>query len=232
MLSTLKREVCQANGSLVEHNLVLFTWGNVSAINRKERLVVIKPSGIDYREMQPDQMVIVDLEGNVVDGILNPSSDVLTHLCLYQAFPEIGGVVHTHSEWATIWAQAGIGIPALGTTHADYFRGEIPCTRALNRAEIKGDYEKETGRIIAETFRNIRYQDIPAVLVRGHGPFCWGDSAADAVHHAVVLEQVAKMAYHTLQLNPDALFDPHLLEKHYSRKHGPGAYYGQGETGK
>lgn len=232
MLSTRKHEVFKANCSLVEHNLVLFTWGNVSAINRKERLVVIKPSGIDYQEMLPDQMVVMDLEGNVVEGNLKPSSDALTHLYLYKAFPEIGGVVHTHSEWATIWAQAGKGIPALGTTHADYFRGEIPCTRALNRAEIEGEYETETGRVIVEAFRNIRYQDIPGVLVHSHGPFCWGNSAADAVHNAVVLEQLAKMAYHTLQLNPDAKLDPGLLEKHFSRKHGPDAYYGQGKTGK
>lgn len=227
MLSTLKSEVYKANCSLVDHKLVLITWGNVSAIDRREGLVVIKPSGVEYKEMKPEQMVVMDLDGNVVEGKLKPSSDALTHLFLYKEFPEISGVVHTHSEWATIWAQAGKGIPALGTTHADYFRGEIPCTRTLTRAEIEGDYEKETGRVIAEMFRNKRYQDIPGVLVHGHGPFCWGNTAADAVDNAVVLEQLAKMAYHTLRLDPDATFDPALLEKHFSRKHGPGAYYGQ-----
>lgn len=227
MLQEIRKEVFQANLSLVEYKLVLFTWGNVSAIERNEGLVVIKPSGIDYGEMKPEQMVVIDLEGNVVEGNLKPSSDAPTHIFLYKEFPEIGGIVHSHSEWATIWAQAGKGIPALGTTHADYFKGEIPCTRSLTRAEIEGDYETETGRVITETFRNIRYQDIPGVLVHGHGPFCWGNNAADAVHNAVVLEQVARMAYHTLQLNPDAIFDPDLLEKHFSRKHGPDAYYGQ-----
>jgi len=232
MLREIKKEVFQANMSLVEYKMVIFTWGNVSAIDRNQELVVIKPSGIDYMEMKPEQMVVLDLNGTVVEGDLKPSSDALTHLCLYKEFPEIRGVVHTHSEWATIWAQAGKGIPALGTTHADYFKGEIPCTRSLTRAEIKGDYETETGRVIAETFRNIRYQDIPGVLVHGHGPFCWGNSAADAVHNAVVLEQVARMAYHTLRLNEDATLDPGLMEKHFSRKHGPDAYYGQGKTGK
>jgi len=232
MLKEIKKEVFQANISLLEYKLVILTWGNVSAIDRNRGLVVIKPSGIDYREMKPEQMVVLDLNGTVVEGDLKPSSDALTHLCLYKEFPKIGGIVHTHSECATIWAQAGKGIPALGTTHADYFKGEIPCTRSLTRAEIKGDYETETGRVIAETFRNSRYQDIPGVLVHGHGPFCWGKSAADAVHNAVVLEQVARMAYHTLQLNPDATLNPDLLDKHFSRKHGPDAYYGQEETGK
>ncbi len=232
MLSTLKEEVYKANCSLVAHKLVIFTWGNVSAIDRKEGLFVIKPSGVEYDEMKPEHMVVMDLEGKVVEGDLKPSSDARTHLCLYREFKEIKGIVHTHSEWATIWAQAGKNIPALGTTHADYFRGEIPCTRALTRSEIEGDYEMETGRVIAETFRNIRYQDIPGVLVRGHGPFCWGNHAADAVYNAVVLEQVAKMAYYTLRLNPDATFDSTLLEKHFTRKHGPDAYYGQGKTGK
>ena len=228
----LKQTVYEANCSLVDHKLVIFTWGNVSAIDRKEGLFVIKPSGIDYSEMKAEQMVVLDLEGNVVEGDLKPSADALTHLCLYKEFPDIGGIVHTHSEWATLWAQAGKGIPALGTTHADYFKGEIPCTRSLTRSEIEGDYETETGRVISETFRNIRYQDIPGILVRGHGPFCWGSNAVDAVHNAVVLEQVARMAYYTLQLNPVVTFDPDLLEKHFSRKHGPDAYYGQDETGK
>ncbi len=228
----LKQTVYEANCSLVDHKLVIFTWGNVSAIDRKEGLFVIKPSGIDYSEMKAEQMVVLDLEGNVVEGDLKPSADALTHLCLYKEFPDIGGIVHTHSEWATLWAQAGKGIPALGTTHADYFKGEIPCTRSLTRSEIEGDYETETGRVISETFRNIRYQDIPGILVRGHGPFCWGSNAVDAVHNAVVLEQVARMAYYTLQLNPEVTFDPDLLEKHFSRKHGPDAYYGQDETGK
>jgi L-ribulose-5-phosphate 4-epimerase len=227
MLKEIKKEVFQANMSLAEYKLVIFTWGNVSAIDRNQGLVVIKPSGIDYREMKPERMVVLDMNGTVVEGDLKPSSDAPTHLCLYKEFPEIGGVVHTHSEWATIWAQAGKGIPALGTTHADYFKGEIPSTRSLTRAEIEGDYETETGRVIVETFRDIKYQDIPGVLVSGHGPFCWGNSAADAVHNAVVLEQVARMAYHTLRLNEDATINPGLLEKHFSRKHGPDAYYGQ-----
>ncbi len=227
MLSTLKKEVYKANCSLADHQLVIFTWGNVSAIDRKEELFVIKPSGVEYNQMKPEQMVVMDLEGNVVEGDLKPSSDALTHLFLYKEFKEISGVVHTHSEWATIWAQAGKGIPALGTTHADYFRGEIPCTRDLTLAEIEGDYETETGRVIVEAFRNIRYQEVPGVLVRGHGPFCWGKSAADAVHSAVILEQVARMAYYTLRLNPDATLAPGLLDRHFSRKHGPGAYYGQ-----
>ena len=223
----LKKIVCHANQELVKKNLIVLTWGNVSAINRKAGVVVIKPSGIGYMEMKPEQMVVLDLDGRVVEGNLKPSSDAPTHIYLFKKFPEIGGIVHTHSEWATIWAQGGKGIPALGTTHADYFHGEIPCTRPLSKSEIEENYEMETGKVITETFRNIRYQDVPGVLVHGHGPFSWGVDAVDAVHNAVVLEQVARMAYHTLQLNPDVKFDPDLLDKHFSRKHGPDAYYGQ-----
>jgi len=229
MLSILKEEVYNANLLLVDFGLVSLTWGNVSAIDRKEGLIAIKPSGIEYNEMKPDDMVLLDLNGKVVDGELKPSSDAPTHIHLYNDFPEIGGVVHTHSQWATVWAQAGRGIPPLGTTHADYFNGEIPCTRPLQKSEIDGEYEIETGRVIRETFNKQRYIDVPGVLVHSHGPFCWGKNAVDAVQIAVILEQLAKMAYHTLQLNPGARMDPHLLEKHFSRKHGPGAYYGQGK---
>ena len=229
-MQTLKQEVYNANLLLVDFGLVIFTWGNVSSIDRKEGLIVIKPSGIDYNKMKPEDMVVLDLNGKGIDGELKPSSDAPTHVSLYNEFPEIGGIVHTHSEWATIWAQSGKNIPALGTTHADYFNGEIPCTRPLSRSEIDGEYEVETGKIIGETFKNIRYQYIPGVLVHSHGPFCWGKTVTEAVHNAVVLERIARMAYHTLQINPDAKFDQDLLNKHFSRKHGPGAYYGQGEN--
>ena len=227
MMQILKKEVYNANLLLVDFGLVIFTWGNVSSIDRKEGLIVIKPSGLDYNNMKPDDMVVLDLNGKVVNGELKPSSDAPTHLLLYNEFPEVGGIVHTHSEWATIWAQAGKSIPVLGTTHADYFNGDIPCTRPLNRSEISGEYEIDTGKVIVETFGEIRYQEVSGVLVHGHGPFCWGKTATEAVHNAVVLERIARMAYHTLKLNPDAKFDQDLLNKHFSRRHGPGAYYGQ-----
>jgi L-ribulose-5-phosphate 4-epimerase len=229
MLSKLKKEVLDANLQLVDHNLVVFTWGNASAIDRSQNLVVIKPSGIGYSKMKAVDLVVLDLEGNVVEGSLKPSSDTPTHLYLYNVFPEIGGVVHTHSEWATIWAQAGRGIPALGTTHADYFNGTIPCTRPLTKSEIKSNYEINTGQVIVETFSDKRYQDIPGVLVHNHGPFCWGKNAKEAVQNAVILEQIAKIAYRTLLVNPEAELNPDLLKKHFSRKHGPDSYYGQGK---
>ena len=227
MLEQLKAEVCKANLDLVKHNLVVFTWGNVSAIDPETKLVVIKPSGVSYDTMQPDDMVVVDLDGKIVEGKLNPSSDTPTHLELYKAHPEIGGVVHTHSRWATVFAQAGMDIPPLGTTHGDDFYGAIPCTRKMTPAEIAGAYEKETGTVILETIGN-NAADIPAVLVHSHGPFAWGKNAADAVHNAVVLEEVAFMAWHTLQLNPDhGDMQQELLDKHFLRKHGKNAYYGQ-----
>lgn len=227
MLEQLKYEVFQANLSLVDHGLVIFTWGNVSAIDRDKNLIVIKPSGVSCEKMKPGDMVVVNLDGNIVEGKLKPSSDTPTHIYLYKHFKDIGGIVHTHSEWATSWAQAGKTIPVSGTTHADYFFGNIPCTRPLIRQEIEGEYEKETGKVIVETFSDIDPLDIPGVLVHSHGPFTWAKDPAKAVHYAVVLEQVARMAYHSLQLNPNMVFNRDLLEKHYSRKHGAGAYYGQ-----
>ncbi|MBQ5979682.1 MAG: L-ribulose-5-phosphate 4-epimerase [Bacteroidales bacterium] len=235
MLEELKEKVCKANLELVRHGLVLFTWGNASAIDRPSGLVVIKPSGVSYDDMKPSDMVVVDLEGKVVEGNLRPSSDTPTHVVLYKAFPGIGGVVHTHSTYATAWAQAGRNIPNIGTTHADYFHDDIPCTRDMRNAEVFGEYEKETGNVIVERFRNIDPNDTPGVLVRNHGPFTWGTDVLNAVHNAVVLEEVAKMAFisSTLQLPTlDVIehvpsMNKHLIEKHYSRKHGPGAYYGQ-----
>lgn len=229
MLEDLKKSVFKANIDLVKHGLVIFTWGNVSGIDRDKGLVVIKPSGVSYDDMKPEDMTVVDLEGHIVEGKLNPSSDTPTHIALYKAFKNIGGVVHTHSEWATSWAQAGESIPALGTTHADYFYGPIPCTRKLTREEIESAYEKETGNVIIETFQNKDPLEIPAVLVNGHGPFSWGTDPDNAVHNAVVLEYVAKMAHHTLTLQQVPGVDQYLLDKHYHRKHGPGAYYGQGK---
>ncbi|QPA32376.1 L-ribulose-5-phosphate 4-epimerase [Thermaerobacillus caldiproteolyticus] len=228
MLEELKQVVLEANLQLPKNRLVTFTWGNVSGIDREKGLVVIKPSGVEYDQLTRDDMVVVDLEGNVVEGTLKPSSDTPTHLVLYKAFPYIGGIVHTHSSWATIWAQAGKGIPALGTTHADYFYGEIPCTRKLTESEIKGAYELETGKVIVETFSLLDPMQIPGVLVNGHGPFAWGKDPDNAVHNAVVLEEVAKMAARTYNLNPDTQpIDQSLLDRHYLRKHGVNAYYGQ-----
>ncbi|HGM5559933.1 TPA: L-ribulose-5-phosphate 4-epimerase [Serratia marcescens] len=230
MLNELKRQVLAANLSLPAYGLVTFTWGNVSAIDRQRGLVVIKPSGIAYEAMTLEDLVVVDLEGKVREGHRKPSSDTATHLALYRAFADIGGVVHTHSRNATIWAQAGQPIPALGTTHADYFYGDIPCTRPMNEAEIAGDYEGETGKVIIETFNQAGRdpQQVPGVLVYSHGPFAWGKDAADAVHNAVVLEEVAIMAMATRQLAPAiAPMQPELLDKHFLRKHGKHAYYGQ-----
>jgi L-ribulose-5-phosphate 4-epimerase len=227
MLYELKRLVYKANMDLVKHGLVLFTWGNVSAIDRKHNLVVIKPSGVNYDSMTPDDMVVVDLEGNVVEGHLRPSSDTPTHLVLYKAFPEIGGVVHTHSTYATAWAQAGKDIPNIGTTHADYFHDAIPCTADMTREEVEGDYELETGNVIVKRFEGINPVHTPGVLVKNHGPFAWGKDAEQAVYHAVVLEEVAKMAAIAFTINPNLTMSEHLIEKHFSRKHGPNAYYGQ-----
>lgn len=228
MLEDLKKKVLEANLELVKKNLVIYTWGNVSGIDRKTGLVVIKPSGVDYDKLKAEHMVVVDLEGNVVEGDLKPSSDTATHLVLYKAFKEVGGIVHTHSEWATSFAQAGLGIPAFGTTHADYFYGEVPCTRPMTEKEIKGQYEKETGNVIVETFEGINPLFISGVLVNEHGPFSWGTDADDAVYHAVVMEQVAKMAFNTISLkgNKDPM-DKTLIDKHFLRKHGKDAYYGQ-----
>ena len=230
MLNELKRQVLAANLSLPAYGLVTFTWGNVSAIDRQSGLVVIKPSGIAYEAMRLADLVVVDLEGKVREGHRKPSSDTATHLALYRAFADIGGVVHTHSRNATIWAQAGQPIPALVTTHADYFYGDIPCTRPMSEAEIAGDYEGETGKVIIETFNQAGRdpQQVPGVLVYSHGPFAWGKDAADAVHNAVVLEEVAIMAMATRQLAPAiAPMQPELLDKHFLRKHGKHAYYGQ-----
>ena len=227
MLKELKEKVYKANLELVEHGLVIFTWGNVSAIDRNRGLVVIKPSGVSYDAMKPSDMVVVDLEGNVVEGDLNPSSDTPTHLALYRAWPEIGGVVHTHSTYATAWAQAGKDIPNIGTTHADYFHHDIPCTEDMTEAEILGEYELETGNVIIRRFEGMNPVHTPGVLVRNHGPFSWGKDAFDAVHNAVVMEQVAKMAHIAYMVNPELTMNRHLIEKHFNRKHGPGAYYGQ-----
>lgn len=229
MLEALKQSVFDANLLLPKHGLVTFTWGNVSGVDRELGLMVIKPSGVEYDTMRAEDMVVVDLKtGKKVEGELNPSSDTDTHVVLYNAFPEIGGIVHTHSRWATTFAQAGQGIPALGTTHGDYFYGEIPCTRKMTPAEIGGRYEWETGNVIAETFKDKSAEDIPAVLVHSHGPFCWGTDPKNAVHNAVVLEEVAFMGWHALQMNPDLPpMQQELLDKHYLRKHGANAYYGQ-----
>lgn len=227
MLEQLKEQVFQANLDLVKHGLVIFTWGNVSGIDRSKGLVVIKPSGVSYEKMKASDMVVVNLDGEVVEGKLKPSSDTPTHLVLYRKFQNIGGVVHTHSEWATSWAQAGKGIPAIGTTHADYFYGEIPCTRKMTKAEIEGEYEKETGNVIVERFKDLNPDMIPGVLVNNHGPFSWGKNADDAVHNAVVMEEVAKMTFRSLTLNPKTVMDKALLDKHFLRKHGKNAYYGQ-----
>jgi L-ribulose-5-phosphate 4-epimerase len=227
MLQDLKKDVLEANIALLEHGLVIFTWGNVSGIDRKEGLVVIKPSGVSYNNMTTDDMVVVDMEGNIVEGKLKPSSDTPTHLVLYKNFKNIGGVVHTHSEWATSWAQAGRSIPAYGTTHADYFYGEIPCARKLTQQEIENQYEKNTGHVIVERFSDLDPDAIPGVLVNGHAPFSWGKNADEAVHNAVVMEEVAKMAFRNEVLGNTKPVDKFLLDKHYLRKHGKNAYYGQ-----
>ena len=228
MLEQLKQEVYEANLDLVKKGMVIYTWGNVSGIDRESGLVVIKPSGVDYGAMRPEDMVVVDLNGAVVEGRWRPSSDTTTHLALYQSFPAVGGITHTHSTFAVAFAQAGLPIPALGTTHADYFYGDIPCTRSLTAAEIQAAYEKNTGLVIAETFQGKDPLAVPGVLVKGHGPFTWGKNAAESVYHAVVLDKVAEMALHTLSLSPAAPRVPqHLLDKHYFRKHGANAYYGQ-----
>lgn len=229
MLQELKEKVFHANLELVKQGLVIYTWGNVSGIDREKGLVAIKPSGLDYDKMTADDMVVVDLEGNIVEGKLRPSSDTPTHLALYRAFPAIGGVVHTHSTYATAWSQAGLDIPNIGTTHADYFHKDIPCTADMTAEEVRGDYELETGNVIVRRFADIDPTATPAVLVKNHGPFTWGKDPADAVHHAVVLEQVAKMAFIARTINPALTMNPLLIEKHYNRKHGPGAYYGQGK---
>ena len=230
MLEALKEKVLRANLMLPEHGLVKFTWGNASEIDRETGLVVIKPSGVDYEGMTASDMVVVDLQGNVIEGNYRPSSDTPTHLELYKAFPEIGGIVHTHSKWAASFAQAGTGVAALGTTHGDYFYGEVPCTRPMTEAEIAGAYEKETGAVIIETFRErgISPAQIPAVLVFSHGPFTWGKDCMEAVYHSVVLEEAAFMNFHAMMLNPQlGPMQQALLDRHYLRKHGKNAYYGQ-----
>lgn len=231
MLEELKRQVCEANLLLPKYDLVTFTWGNVSGVDRQQGLMVIKPSGVEYGAMTPDDMVAVDLRtGARVEGRWKPSSDTDTHLALYRAFPGLGGIVHTHSRWATTFAQAGMPIPAMGTTQGDYFYGDIPCTRKMTPEEIAGAYELETGNVILETFqsRGLDPMQIPAVLVHSHGPFAWGTDPYNAVHNAVVLEEVAFMDWHAMVINPSAgRMQQELLDKHYLRKHGPGAYYGQ-----
>lgn len=227
-MQQLKQKVYDANMDLPRYGLVTFTWGNVSAIDRVRGRVVIKPSGVAYDAMQPEDMVVVDLEGNVIEGKWNPSSDTATHLALYRRYPTLGGVVHTHSTHATAWAQAGLAIPALGTTHADYFFGDIPCTRALTEAEVQGEYELNTGKVIIETIGECEPLHTPGIVVWQHGPFAWGKNAHEAVHNAVVLEEVAKMAWIARGINPQLQpIDRYLMNKHYLRKHGPDAYYGQ-----
>lgn len=231
MLEALKQQVLEANLLLPEHHLVTFTWGNVSGIDRSRGLMVIKPSGVEYGEMKAEDMVVVDLEGNRVEGCYKPSSDTETHLALYKAFLTLGGIVHTHSRWATSFAQAGRGVPALGTTQGDYFYGEVPCTRKMTEREIGGQYELETGNVIVETFqsRGIDPAQVPAVLVHSHGPFVWGTDPFNAVHNAVVLEECAFMDFHAMALTPGLVpMQQELLDKHYLRKHGKNAYYGQG----
>lgn len=227
MLEELKDKVFNANLKLVDYGLVIFTWGNVSGIDREEGLVVIKPSGVSYDIMKISDMVVVDLDGKVVEGNLKPSSDLPTHLELYRSFEGVGAVVHTHSAWATSWAQTGLGIPCLGTTQADYFYGEIPCTRKMTENEINGDYELQTGRVIVELLNGIDPETSPGILVNNHGPFSWGKNPDDAVHNAVVMEEVAKMTFRTFALNPNTTMSQILINKHFFRKHGKDAYYGQ-----
>jgi len=227
MLEKVKERVLEANLALVKHNLVVFTWGNASERDPETGFVVIKPSGVPYDEMRADQMVVLDMEGKQLEGDLKPSSDAPTHLELYRNFEGIGGVVHTHSQWATSWAQAGKPIPVYGTTHADYFYGAVPCSRPLTRDEVEGDYEHNTGRVIVETFKPLDSRSMPGVLVHGHAPFTWGKDGLEAVHHAVVLEELAKMAFRTELLGNHSPLEQYLLDRHYRRKHGKDAYYGQ-----
>jgi L-ribulose-5-phosphate 4-epimerase len=227
MHERLKERVLEANLALVEHNLVIFTWGNASEMDPETGHIVIKPSGIAYDQMSPGQMVVLDADGNQIEGELKPSSDAPTHVALYKQFKGIGAVVHTHSEWATSWAQAGLSLPPFGTTHADYFYGAVPCTRPLTKEEVEGDYELNTGNVIVETFRGMDHLAIPGVLVHGHGSFTWGKDGADAVHNSVVLEEVAKMAFRNRVLGKQDPIAQYLLDKHYLRKHGKDAYYGQ-----
>ncbi len=228
MLEELKKEVLKANLALKRSGLVVLTWGNASGIDREKGLMVIKPSGVPYEEMQPEDMVVMDLEGNVIEGNLKPSSDAPTHIELYKAFPRIGAIIHTHSEYATCFAQAGMEIPPLGTTHADLFHGPVPLTRDLTEEEVESDYEKNTGKAIIERFKDLDYLALPGVLTKGHGPFVWGSSPREATINAITLEEIAKIAHHTLTLNENSEpIHTYLLEKHYQRKHGPKAYYGQ-----
>ena len=230
MLEALKQQVYEANMELPKRGLVVYTWGNVSGFDKETGYFAIKPSGVDYDELKPEDMVIMDLEGNKIEGKYNPSSDTATHIDLYKAWPEVGGIVHTHSQWATQWAQAGRSIPSYGTTHADYFYGDIPCARSLTPEEIDEAYEKNTGLVIIETFAEKNPKYVPGVLCTNHGPFAWGKDAAEAVHNAVVLEECAKMAYYTECINPRVQQIPQpLMDKHFLRKHGENAYYGQGK---
>lgn len=226
-LKSLKEEVFKANLALVEYGLVVMTWGNASGVDRERGLVVIKPSGVPYETMTADDMAVVDMDGARVEGDLKPSSDTPTHLVLYKAFPDIGGVAHTHSTYATAWAQAGRAIPLLGTTQADYFAHDIPCTRDMTAAEVEGEYELETGNVVVETFEGVDPAHVPGVLVRNHAPFSWGASPMEAVRNSLVLEEVAKMGAVCEGLNPKATMNDHLTRKHFERKHGPNAYYGQ-----
>lgn len=228
MLKDLKERVLESNLELPKKGLVTYTWGNVSGIDREKGLIVIKPSGVPYEELKLEHLVVLDLDGNIIEGNMKPSSDTPTHIVLYNNFKDIGGIVHTHSRWATIWSQAGKDIPALGTTHADYFYGAIPCTRRMKTEEIQGEYERETGNIIVETFNSINPSYLPGVVVNNHGPFAWGKDAHEAVHNAVVLEEVAMMAFYTCALTPGInAIDQTLLDKHFLRKHGANSYYGQ-----
>ncbi len=227
MVEELKKSVCEANIGLESHGLVISTWGNVSGYDPEKELMVIKPSGVPYCELTPGKMVVVDLKGHVAEGKLKPSSDTPTHLVLYRKFRKLGGIVHTHSKWATTWAQAGVSIPPLGTTHADYFYGEIPCTHKMTETEVTREYEAETGHVIVRTMANMDPLKVPAILVRSHGPFCFGRTPHEALTNSVVLEHVAEMAYHTLALNQTKSIEDFLLDKHYLRRHGKRAYYGQ-----